>query len=139
VILILLVAKMNDSQSAELPSTGMISKSPNGRALRELPEAMLDPYSVLGVLSFGVYIFYILYTRYRMRNHHSPTGNNGAQLFTLDAQENFANILKMATKIISSASYLENSNSTVDSEADYLDTEAADSSDLRANRKFHLN
>jgi hypothetical protein len=76
-----------------------------------------------------------------MRSHHtpSPTGGNGgqgAQLFSVDAQENFANILKMATKIISNAPYLDNSNSTIDSD-DYLDI--ADASDLRTSRNFYRN
>lgn len=97
---------------------------------------MLDPYSVLGVLSFGVYIFYILYTRYRMKGHKPAGGGSpqaGGTLFSADAQENIANIIKMATKIISNTPYLTDSNSTFDGD-DYFD--AADGSDLR--RKFRI-
>lgn len=131
------------NSSFPIPSTtNLVTISQGG--VREIPEAMLDPYSVLGVLSFGVYIFYILYTRYRMRGgHHNPTSpqnNNGGQqpqtggtLFSADAQENIANIIKMATNIISNAPYLGASNSTFESD-DYFDT--GDGSDLRRKLKI---
>lgn len=70
-----------------------------------------------------------------MKGHHPPSQQNGAQapppqagaLFNLDAQENIANIIKMATKIISNAPYLGMGNSTMDGE-DYFDS--GDNSDI---------
>jgi hypothetical protein len=78
-----------------------------------------------------------------MRGHHNPSPQNGVQqpqipqgggtLFSTDAQENIANIIKMATKIISNAPYLGSSNSTFDND-DYFDV-ADDGSDLRRKLK----
>lgn len=89
---------------------------------RDVPDALIDPYSLLGVLSFTVYIFYILYHKYRMGKEGGPMKSGGgmgspggtggpaalpaggdSMLFNEDSEENIRYMLDIFTKFLNSA------------------------------------
>ncbi|CAL8077693.1 unnamed protein product [Orchesella dallaii] len=147
---LLVILLMALSTSGE---TGVENKSPGSETARyklsqsttsllqrrDVPDVLLDPYSVLGVLSFGVYIFYILYSRYQMgvggnqphnpggnTHHPSPGGgggnqgnNPGVNMFSAGSQQNIAYLLDLASKIISNAANEGGNNTTLLDTLDY--------------------
>jgi len=119
---------------------------------RDLPDGMLDPFSVLGFLSFATFLFSILYHRYKDKNGNKSTpslpGVGSAQLSNGHNPQNMEYLVKMAAKILNTVSALEDTyldedgngeqsagNSTGNQMDDLEDSidyyEAADSSGLR--------
>lgn len=105
-------------ENPNLPAAFSSSTTSGFLQRRDVPEALIDPYSVLGVLSFGVYIFYILYHRYQtgmgslkhqmgqnLGNPGSPEQQNPPtqSLFNMGSEQNLAYLLEMASKILSNA------------------------------------
>lgn len=124
------------STSSYYPGGGFLQR-------RDVPDALIDPYSVLGVLSFGVYIFYILYHRYQMgmgglkhggmgggsggggggnqqgSGNPAPSGSN--LLFnSAGSEQNLAYLLDVASKILINAAKV--GGSTLNGTSPLLDT-----------------
>lgn len=131
----------SSSPSVVIPSSTSSYYSSSGGGFlqrRDVPDALIDPYSVLGVLSFGVYIFYILYHRYQMGmgglkhggmggsgggggNQQAPTPSASNLLFnSAGSEQNLAYLLDVASKILINAAKM--GGSTLNGTSPLLDT-----------------
>lgn len=116
-------------ESSPTPTNHSMTVSQNKiRIKRQSADALIDPYSILGLLSFGTFILSVLYNRYKMKNP-SPSKNSASsgmpggttKLGSL-SQETIEQIMKAANKFIKDTQSKPNKNSTSSSD-DYYDTD----------------
>ena len=94
------------------------------RSKRQVAEAMSDPYSILGFLSFGIFIFCILYQKHKRPEEKVSSGGQGgggagtgqvpAPIYLQALDPQIASLIKIVSDILANA----NNNSSKPTDTD---------------------